>query len=390
LSDLASIGTDKVETDNALIHRLQAHELSKAGRWHINIILIIAHSRDLLAVNSRVLKRGEFEEISANIITETSHSLLLRKTDSAVLDRSEDGGRNKIPVHELGGATEDALSKELAGLDSHRSELRTVTEDITDGVDVRDIGLLTLVDGELTVGLASHTSLGEVESASVSVTTSGVHDSVEHVGCAIGEGHSELLVLTLGDGSRQLLHELGAGALHDFADLISALAVEAAEEDGAHSDSGVKAERVEHTSAFEGDVGGTHDKGLAGAVVEGEEIIRGDAVLAGTGDVGGDLGATTSSNENVLSSDSLLHTLDCVLDSVLINEGTVCIDVFDLVGAKTVAVAEIEGTDVVLDGLHKVIPVVGNGVAEIPTILLRIVMHHMTKMSSIMHQLLGL
>jgi len=126
-------------------------------------------------------------------VTESLLSLSLSQADCAVLEWSKDRCGHVLIVHELGTASRQSSSQKRASLNGNWSQLKTAVKHVTDGVDVRHIGLLLLIHSELSVGLNFETCVRQVKTRRNGVSSNCKQDCVEGVllltlGIVVGHG----------------------------------------------------------------------------------------------------------------------------------------------------------------------------------------------------------
>jgi len=163
-------------------------------------------------------------------------SILFGQTAAAVLERSEDGGRNHGIVHRLSTATEQSLGEKNTSLNGNRSKLKLTVEHITDSINVSNVGLLLIIDLELSILLDDESSLIAIDASSNGITTHGEENSVvlflllltilhvSHDGLTIG-------IRLLKSAGSSTLDEFGVSILHVLTDLACDLLIEATEQD---------------------------------------------------------------------------------------------------------------------------------------------------------------
>jgi len=162
--------------------------------------------------------------------------LLLGQTHGSILERSEHGCWNRVVVHKSGSCATDTGSQEVSSLDSDRGQLKTSVKDVTDSVNVLDIGLLLLVDFEFSIAFCNNTSICQVESSSDSISAHSEQNSVESVrllAFAILPGHCDRP--TFLSTSQALwggaLDELSVVGSHVLTDQVGHVLVKASEQD---------------------------------------------------------------------------------------------------------------------------------------------------------------
>mmetsp|Transcript_16225 Transcript_16225/g.63268 ORF Transcript_16225/g.63268 Transcript_16225/m.63268 type:complete len:268 (-) Transcript_16225:507-1310(-) len=232
---------------------------------------------------------------------------LLGEAAAAVLDGSEDSGGHVIVIHRGSALRVQALCEELASLDGHGRELQLAVEDVTDGIDVRHVGLLVLGGNLAVLGVCLHASHVEVEELRVCVPACCKEDGVvlfRLLLAVMSERDCQLAVILLHNrlgcsGTDQL----GTVLLHVVADALRNVLVEPAEENRPHHHSGVVPESDKEASALKSDVGGTDNKRLAWVVVELEDVVTSDGMLRARDVKNGR--PATNSNDDLLCSEFL-------------------------------------------------------------------------------------
>lgn len=132
-------------------------------------------------------------------------------------------------------------------------------QNITDCVDVFNIGLLDVVDFELAVLLNLQTSSWQIEALCYGVSANGKHHGVILIGLLLSVLHvgnldATILIWFLKLGRCGLVDELGAVILHVLANLVGHSLVKTSQENRSHHDSCVISKGVQKASGFESDV----------------------------------------------------------------------------------------------------------------------------------------
>jgi len=110
-------------------------------------------------------KRLEFLMISKNILrSEFSFSGFFIITTGSILKWSKDSGWNINIVHFLSGSSEESLRKKITSFDSNWSKFKLSIDNITNSINVRNIGLLFVINLEFTILFAGYTSCSKVDS----------------------------------------------------------------------------------------------------------------------------------------------------------------------------------------------------------------------------------
>mmetsp|Transcript_4749 Transcript_4749/g.11415 ORF Transcript_4749/g.11415 Transcript_4749/m.11415 type:complete len:263 (-) Transcript_4749:53-841(-) len=180
-------------------------------------------------------------------------------------------------------------------------------------------------------------------------------------------------------------------ALHVVADVLSNLLVEATQEDGPRHHVGLVAESGQKAGALERDVARADDERLPGALLQGEDVVAGDAQLLVAGDTQ-ITGPPAGREDDVIARDgALLAALVGALDRVLVEEDAELVLVLDLLVSQLGPVPEVDAADVVLDRGHEGVPVVRAslagaelGPAERPRVARRL-----AEEGAVVHELLG-
>jgi len=166
LSDFSSIWRANVESNNHVVG---------LGYKDLNVALVALWS-SLVVLPFQWL---ELDVESLNVIgSKLVLGLNLSISTASILKRSEDTGWDVNVVHFHGCSSIKSVSKELSSFDGDWSELKLPIDDITDGIDVRNIGLLNIVDLELAVLLSDETSILHSESSGKSISSHGEEDSI--------------------------------------------------------------------------------------------------------------------------------------------------------------------------------------------------------------------
>mmetsp|Transcript_3273 Transcript_3273/g.6879 ORF Transcript_3273/g.6879 Transcript_3273/m.6879 type:complete len:504 (+) Transcript_3273:389-1900(+) len=311
-----------------------------------------------------VLAQGPLEGDEVGVVDleltagELGLGILLGKANGPVLERGENSSGNIGIVHGLVRAIEEAAGEHLARLDGHRRQLGAALHDVPDGIDVGHGSLLKLADHlpVLRVRLDTHGVAAEL--GGVGAAADGPEDGVVDIGGAVGERHLDSavrLLLELRGG--HALPELHAVVLHVSADLVGDLPVEAPEEDGPDGDSGVKAKAGEEAGALEGDVGGPDAQGLAGGLLQAEQVVGRDGEVAPLAIDGG--GPPSRGDDEPAARDRRhLPLLVSDLERVCVDKLAQSVLVSDILLAEVDAVVEVEAANVVLDALAHLDPVV--------------------------------
>ena len=147
--------------------------------------------------------------------------------------------------------------------------------------------------------------------------------------------------------------EFGPVLHHVVADTLGGLLVKAAKGDGAHHDGGVVVEAGEEAGALEGNVGSTHDEGLAGSGLHREEVVRGDAALLLVLQAEVLWPASRGNNDLVGRRLGDCSLLVLELDCVGIDELGVGVEVLDALFPQLRPILEVERADVVLRSTRK-------------------------------------
>eukprot|EP01136_Pigoraptor_vietnamica_P044224 Opistho-1_new@20696 len=348
LRDLASVGRQHMEADDALLIGAVADELHVA--------------RVVLAVGHRPLEGLESHVVCLNVVLPVAlDGVLFREPNAAVLERREDGRRNLVVVCEDRASPKHAVGKQLAGLDGHGRQLGAAEEHVANRVNVGHVRALPGVRRDLAGrGVDDHTGLVEVQLLRQRVPSDGEDDRVKDVRLVLarralpGDPHARRTVLLnlLKLGGNGTPDELGLVVLHVLGDALGHILVEAAQENGARHDGRVVTQRSEEPRALERDVRSADDERLARRVVEREDVVAGDAALLVARNVGV-LGTATDGDDNVGGGDrARLAVLERREDGVGIREDAEPVDVLDLLVAEGHAVAPVERANVVLDALH--------------------------------------
>lgn len=126
------------------------------------------------------LKRLEFLMIGQNIFSaKFSFGGFFIITTGSVLERSKDCCWNIDVIHLLGTSFEESLGEKRTSLDGNWGELKLSVDNISNSINMRNIGLFYIINLEFSILLTGNTSCWKVDSSSNSVSTNGKENSVE-------------------------------------------------------------------------------------------------------------------------------------------------------------------------------------------------------------------
>mmetsp|Transcript_16926 Transcript_16926/g.14825 ORF Transcript_16926/g.14825 Transcript_16926/m.14825 type:complete len:204 (-) Transcript_16926:425-1036(-) len=192
--------------------------------------------------------------------------------------------------------------------------------DITNSKDVGVGGGFSFINNNLfALGVNFNSSLLKFEAREIGLSADSEENSIESIGESLTSfsvlpGDLLLAIFLFFDGGQDtFIEELGSVLFHVFANLLSHILIESSQQDGSDQDSSVITNAGKETSAFQSDVRGTNNQSLAGVGLQGEDIIRSNAVLFSAGNIIGDDGSSTSGDNVFLGFDILSFILDRVV-----------------------------------------------------------------------------
>jgi len=202
--------------------------------------------------------------------------------------------------------TKETIGKPSAGSDGDGGQ-EPLASNVSDGGDTWDVGVLVLVDSNVTPGSGLDADGLQTEVLGIGMTTNRPQEDVgiDLVAPVGVDGQIAWLTLDLGDLCLSV--EFDAGVLHPRSEHFLDGRVKSPE-DGVTTDEkmGLGSEGVEDTGEFDGDITGTDDDDSFRLVFEVEETIRGNTE-AGPGDflLGGDGRVTADGDANVVGFDGV-------------------------------------------------------------------------------------
>jgi len=251
LGDFTSVWTEDMEAHDSVAVSL-VHEHFRVREGSLRSVFI-----------ELPLKRLKVGVIGRDVIcSKLFLCLVFSVADGSIFQRSEHSSGYVQIVHLLSGTLEKSPGQEHTGLDGDWRELELTVDNITDGVDVGHIGLLNVVDLELTVLLGNKTSSRKIESFSDCIPTNGKQDSVVFgllFFSALLESDKNLAVgtvwpLELSWG--RFLEKFDMAVLgHKGANLLSYILIKASKQNGSNHHSRVIAESGEEAGTFQSNVG---------------------------------------------------------------------------------------------------------------------------------------
>ena len=152
-----------------------------------------------------------------------------------------------------------SVGEELTCFNGNWGQFELSVEDITNCVNVWHIGLLLIVDDELSILLGLDTSSFEIQTLSDGVSTNGKKDGI----VLIRRLHSILhesnlnassLIWLLKLGWCSIMDELGMVITHVLANLLCHILIETSQENGPDHDSSVITESCQESSALKSNV----------------------------------------------------------------------------------------------------------------------------------------
>mmetsp|Transcript_38610 Transcript_38610/g.92226 ORF Transcript_38610/g.92226 Transcript_38610/m.92226 type:complete len:313 (+) Transcript_38610:377-1315(+) len=261
--------------------------------------------------------------------------LLLRISHTSIFEWSENGRGDICVVHLLGRPSEEPSAQQLASLDGHRGELRLALDDIANGKDVRDAGLVSIIHINLAaLGVVGQTCGLQVQLPGAAGAANGHEHGIEDPVLRILHEDFYLAVIRLFElGRHHLSREIHPVLLHVGADHVRNVLIEASQQNGAHHDGHIKAKRRDETCALQSNVRGSHHQRLTGRLLLPEDVVRADAALLHPGHIAVGRPAPTG-DEDVLGRD-LFHRALAVLQGkrVRTREGGKCVVVLHGLGA---------------------------------------------------------
>ena len=285
---------------------MQAHNLFLLTRTH----QLVAHRAPRVRIHDRIVRRRKARVVALHIVLAILLARLrLRQANRAHLRMGKhDAGDVGVVELRVRLAAKQAVGEATTGGDGDGGELKAAIAHVTQGEDVVDVGVLVLVDGDVTLGIGLHARRVEAEVFGLGVAADGPEEAVDlERALALGVGVGELLPAVAG-----VRHGLLRGARVDVhplpfvlgQDLVLDHGVEGAEELVlADEEVGFGPERVEHARHFDGDVACAHNGDALRLCLELEKAIRGDAEL-GAGDAG-EGGVAADGDEDLFRIDRL-------------------------------------------------------------------------------------
>lgn len=176
---------------------------------------------------------------------------------------------------------------------------------VTNRVNVWDVGLLTLINDKFTVLLTDQTSILQVKASSHCVATNSEEHSVIFIRLLLailslpGDLDAAIRVRLFELGWRRISNKFGVVCRHMCSNLVSHLLIESSQEDRPHHDSGVITESGQETCTFKSHVRGTNNKSLAWRLGQHKHIITGNTEILGAWNLRVRR-ASTSRNHNIL------------------------------------------------------------------------------------------
>lgn len=242
------------------------------------------------------------------------YSLRFGEAGSADLGVCEDDSGDLVVLEPVGfklGGAEKAVTELAAGGDSDGRQL-SLARHVAEGVDARDGGVLVFVDDDVAIVLELEVRLQVLEAhvTGLRASADGPKELVAlELGAVVGD-EFELFVGRVGDGGSglelddffdawMLFVDDDARVFVVFCHRLLDHGVEFAEEGSAADEHvGFDAEGVHDTSELDRDVACADEDDFLRQGLDGEEVVRGDAVFS-TLDVGGFDGVATSGNADV-------------------------------------------------------------------------------------------
>ncbi|KAB8606239.1 hypothetical protein FH972_025869 [Carpinus fangiana] len=357
LQHLAAALAHDVQPDDLLL-LARAHQLVRAGAL-------------VLGLHHRIVHRGEAGGVDLDIVlAEFLLGLRLREADGADLGVREHDGRDVVidEVRVL-RAAEDAVRELATRGDGDGGELVALVADVTEREDAGHVGLLVVVDGDVAALVLLDAGLVEAQVLNLGRAADGPQQGVDVEGAGAAVvlvvdallAVAEVLDLLL----RGLLVQVDAAALVLGCDLFLDHGVEGAQEGVvANEEVGLGAESVEHARHLDGDVACADEGGLLGLRLELKEAIGRDAKIC-TRNVGGDVGVSAHSDQDVLGLDGLLAAVvERDGDGVGIEKGGTAVDVFDLVLVQVALVDAVQSANISVTLLDEFRPVKGRGLLD--------------------------
>ena len=313
-----------------------------------------------------------------------------------------DGGKHRRAdiaiIHGFRGRSKETPGEGKTRLDRHGGELGTILHDISNGINVRR-GRLLVRRGYLPIaGMGRDAHVLQTELVRIGRPTDGDEDGIVLIDGIVREGHlnptiGEFLELGRDHGVFEGHPMIG----HVGSNLVRAFAIEPTEENRPDGNGGIIPQSSEEASAFERDVRCTDAEGLAGGMIEGENVIGGNGQV-GTRTIEG-RGAAPDGDEGACGRDGGdVALLIGDLEGVAIEECAEFVEVRDAVLAQVDAVFEVEGSDVVLDvgphGVPRVIQrllaiAIAAAIANSNSKRRGIGLHGFTNECGMVHELLG-
>jgi len=160
LSDLSGIWAEDVESYNTVV----------VSSVNENLAIAIASFWSRLVILP--FKRLEFLMISKNIFSsEFCFGSFFIISATSILIRSENSSWNIDIVHFIGGSSKESLRKKHTSFDSNWSKLKHSVDNITDSINVFNVGLFNIINLKFTVLFASNTCSRKVDAFCDSVSS---------------------------------------------------------------------------------------------------------------------------------------------------------------------------------------------------------------------------
>mmetsp|Transcript_47647 Transcript_47647/g.123536 ORF Transcript_47647/g.123536 Transcript_47647/m.123536 type:complete len:417 (+) Transcript_47647:257-1507(+) len=344
LHHLTSMGSQEVDTHNA------ATIISCVGVGANHLAVAVVHWLSWKAP----FKGPEKGVVHFDVLFfEVADCLFFTQPAHRVLEGSENSCGSVLIVHQCLAFIIQPACKKLSSLLCDGRQLEHPVYTIANSVDVVDRGLLKLVYNNLAVFRAYfHTNVCGIDLAHISISANCEKYSVVHIALLLSIAilvvyNTFAFLIQLDLGRHRLANEVNTLVFHVGRCQVGHLLVKSSQEDASYHNRGIISKLVEESSTLKRDIGSSNDKGLAGSLRESKHIIRSNAILLCTRDIG--VARPSSSCNQELLSSNLLHFSLLVfrLNGVGINKPSIRVHVRHFLVSQLLPVSPVERSDVV-------------------------------------------